>query len=235
MLDNKNTYFWKTGPQKTRLMSFIALCVGVLTVFFFLFGALSATGRPITELPLIKMTIPDSEIEKMEDKIDDLVDELDDAIEDDDDDKIEEIEEDTGMPIEKVKKHVQKFSLRSLTKLSAVIGNNDDTIIFPIFITVISIYTAVLMLLMALAVFFSNRGLVILPYVLAIPFFIFLSGFLFFFFTTALCVAYIVLLSLLKDDYKNYTLKQTALAQVEKTAGDAPADTDANNSTKTVL
>ncbi len=202
--DKRRTYFFKTGPQKNRRISYAALGAGVASLLIIFLAAFYAITAPITRVPMFAMIVGEDEIEELEDLVDEVLDEIDDAIENDDDDAIERLEDELGVSVKKFQRVFKTLSLYSIATASEVMGDDEASSAAFLLIAIICVYAVLVAIFAAFAVGFMKKGLMIAAYVISILYYILFSGVVYLILATVACIVYFVLLTIANQNYKRY-------------------------------
>ena len=187
-----------SAGTKTCVCGLLAIAIAISAIVLLVFSANSAVNGPFLELNIIKIL----KIDALKSEYEDAVDEFKEYIDEADDDVIEEFEKDTNLSVEEIEEILDEaddLSLSALKTLSAGLGE-DDTVgkIFSYIITGIYVYAFVLGLLVLLALIFFRKGFFITAASLSALFFIILVGVVWFVVFLALCIAYSILVSVVR-------------------------------------
>lgn len=188
----------------TRLRSLIALAVGVVFLLTVFFGAISAINGSVTKLPILKLVYSESQLDEMETSAEKYAQEIEEAIEKEDPAQIEKFEKESGVSIEKLQKSLDPLSLKSMVTIFEMDGDREFAEVFGLFVKVITIYAVILVALLALSVLFMKKGLMILAYILALPFLFIFVGVTAFVICTVAMIAYCILIGKVNKAYKAY-------------------------------
>lgn len=200
----KKQYLFSAAPLKTRIMSFVALGLAALFVLLVIIGTISALTRPMWDIPLFPIATGEEEMEDLEDICEEAYDALKDAIRNDDEAYIEELEDRYGTDIKEVQKILKNPSLLNGSKLAVGLGEKEGLVAFGALIALV-LGTAIITFAFALpAALLLNKALLIVGYILGLPFFIFFAGTGFLVAATVVLIAFIVMQTIVKKAYKNY-------------------------------
>lgn len=202
--DKRKTYFFKTGPVKTRAIAYAALAVGILFLAVLFLATSYSINAPITEVPLFEMVMGEDEIEDFEDTIDEVLDDLDTAIESGGEEAIREIEAEFGYSVEELRDIFETLSLRTMANVFDDLDEEAGASAAMLLIGFICIIAAVVAILAAFAVGFMKKGLMIAAYIISILLYVLFAGAVFLILATVLCIAYFVLLTIANQQYKRY-------------------------------
>lgn len=200
----KRKYLFSAAPLKTRIMSFVALGLAALFVLLVIIGTISALTRPIWDIPLFPIAVGEAEMEALEDQSEEAYDALKDAIRNDDEAYIEKLEDRYDTDIKEIQKVLKNPSLFRGSKLAIGLGEQGDVVAFGALIALV-LGTAIITFAFALpAALLLNKALLIVGYILGLPFFIFFAGAGFLVAATVVLIAFIVMQTIVKKAYKNY-------------------------------
>lgn len=218
----KFIYLFKNGDQKTRITTLIAIAAVALAFLMLILSVNSALNGPITKIPLVKIFVPEYELDALEERYEDLVDEVEDAIDDDDDYVIDEIEDIYDMSAKEFLKLINRpLSINLVRKLAKLEARDPEaTLMFTIITTIITIQAIIVGVLIALAGLLMNKPLIIVANAISIAFFAFVVGAVWLILLTAFCIAYAVLVSILKKTYKEYKNAPVEAPATEQVATD---------------
>lgn len=218
----KFIYLFKNGDQKTRITTLIAIAAVALAFLMLILSVNSALNGPITKIPLVKIFVPEYELDALEERYEDLVDEVEDAIDDDDDYVIDEIEDVYDMSAKEFLKLIDRpLSINLVRKLAKLEAREPEAaLMFTIITTIITIQAIIVGVLIALAGLLMNKPLIIVANAISIAFFAFVVGAVWIILLTAFCVAYAVLVSILKKTYKEYKNAPVEAPATEQVATD---------------
>ena len=200
----KKQYLFSAAPLKTRIMSFVALGLAALFVLLVIIGTISALTRPIWDIPFFPIAVGEAEMEDLEDQSEDAYDALKDAIRNDDEAYIEELEDRYDTDIKEIQKILKNPSLLNGSKLAVGLGEKEGLVAFGALIALV-LGTAIITFAFALpAALLLNKALLIVGYILGLPFFILFAGTGFLVAATVVLIAFIVMQTIVKKAYKNY-------------------------------
>jgi len=203
----KLKYFWTEGPTKVKALNWSALAAGIIAAILIIFSAFSAINSHILDLPFLKMVIPENELKEVRTTLDTTLEEIDKAIAESDQEMIQDFENEYGISIKTLREAFDPLSIKNLSKLFSSFDNSEFAQlaqISSILSTAIVGFAIFICVLMALAVAFVKKGLMIFAYILSIAFLIMMAGMTMFLIVTAIVIAYIVLTTLLNTEYKKY-------------------------------
>lgn len=221
----KLKFLFKSADKKTRGLGIAALVLAFIAIISLVVSANVAVNSAITDLPIIKLVVGESNIDSFNKEYDDLIDEIEEAIDNNDNAKIEELEDELGVPVEEVLELLDPISLKSVKTLSSMIPEIGDEmeLVFSAIITGINGYAFILGLFVALSALFMNKGWFITAAVLSPVFFFVFVGAVWFFVFLALCIAYCILSSKVRDAY---IIHNAAIAAAAKVAPAAEAEVE---------
>ena len=200
----KFLFLLKNASESIRLRGLIALGIGVVFLLTVFFGAVFAINGSVTKLPVMKLAYSESELNQMEETAEMYAKGIEEAIEKEDPAQIEKFEKESGISIKKLRKSFDPISLKSMKTIYEITEDREVAQVFGLFLTVITAYAIVLVALLALAVFFMKKGLMILTYILSLPFLFIFVGVVAFVICTVALVAYCILIGNVNKAYKEY-------------------------------
>lgn len=201
----KSAFLWKASPSRTKLLHKIALGVGVLCLLLIVLAANAVINGAITRIPILRMTVGETEMRAMEEDAAYVLDKLNEAIEEDDDDVIDELENEYDLPVKEIQNAFDPLSISSISEVGPALTGDDDMYdLFDAVTAVVIGYAVVIALLTVLAVLRCSTALTVFAYVISIPYYVFLSGTLYLILATVAFIALTVLLKKLNSDYKAY-------------------------------
>ena len=204
------------SDAKTRTLGIIAVALAVVAILMLAISSSKAINGPLTEIAAIKTFVPEKELSAIEDKFDETIDEIEEAIDGEDEDYIEELEDETGIDIDKVLDLMDPISLKSLQTLSSMIeedGAEETVQIFSIIINIIKWYAIILIAFVALSLIRMSKGFFITAVSISALYFFLFAGFALFFVFLALCIAYSILVGKVRKAYIIYDYEQKKLAE----------------------
>ena len=204
------------SDSKTRVLGIIAVALAVVAILMLAISSSKAINGPLTEIAAIKTFVPEKELSAIEDNFDEMIDEIEEAIDDEDEDYIEELEDETGIDIDKVLDLMDPISLKSLQTLSSMIeedGAEETVQIFSIIINIIKWYAIILIAFVALSLIRMSKGFFITAVSISALYFFLFAGFALFFVFLALCIAYSILVGKVRKAYIIYDYEQKKLAE----------------------
>ncbi len=205
--------------KSTRIVGIIALALALISILLLVVSSNTAVKGSITDLPIVKLFVPEDELDEIEDEYDKLIEEIEDAIDEDDDDVLDRIEDEFGMSAEKLLKKCKTPSLKTVLLLSEIEEDGEEAYaIFSIIITAINVYATILAIFVALSALFMNKGFFITSVSLSTVFFFTFVGAVWFFVFLALCIAYCILVSKVKTAYIVYKHTPVAPPAVQEPA-----------------
>lgn len=203
----KRQYLWKAAPPQTQQHTKIALIIGIVCLLLVFLSAYTVICGSFADIPILKMVAGEDEMEYIEKRADYVLGNIDKAIEESDDDAIERLEDEYGISIKKLRNAFDPFSLRSCAKYGpAITGDSDEYEVIQGVIIFVIVYAALIALITALALLFFKNGLLVLAYILSLPFHVFLSGTVFLLLCSVAYIAFSILLTKLNKEYKTYKL-----------------------------
>ena len=200
----RKKYLFTAAPQKTRIMSFVALGLSALFVLLTLIGTIISLSAPMWDIPLFSIAVGEQKMEELEDDCKELQDEIKDAIRDDDEDLIAELEDDYDMNIKEIQKIIKTPSLLNGSKLVLGMNDSDGMAAFGLIIVLVLGFAGIVLLFAALATLFLNKGLLITAYIFSIPFFLLFAGAGLLVVATIVLIAFIVVQTMVNGCYKKY-------------------------------
>ena len=209
----KLTFTFTQADKKTKILGCIALALALIAIILLISSTSKALYGPMVDLPIVKLVVPEHELDDFEDQYDDFIDELEDAIDDEDDDRLEEFEDDYGMSAEKLLDVMDPLSLNTMRVVASVVSDLTENLIFSGLFFVLMGYAGLLILFVALSALFMNKGFFITSVVLSALFFFVLVGAAMFFVFLALCIAYCILVSKVRTAYILYTHAPAPVAE----------------------
>lgn len=187
-----------SSGTKNCICGLLALAIAISAILLLVFSANSAINGPFLELNIIKILKIDSLKSEYEDAVDEFKEVLDAA----DDDAIELFEEETDLSVDEIKEILDEsddLSLSALKSLSAGLGeDNGIGAIFSYIITIICVYAIIIGLFVLLALIFFRKSFFITAVLLSVLFFVILVGLVWFFVFLGLCIAYSILVSIVR-------------------------------------
>lgn len=202
----KRKYLFTAAPQKTRIVSFVALGLAALFSLLVVIGAISALTRPVWEVPIFSLVAGEKTTKEMENVYEEAYDVVKDAIREDDDATIDELEDRYDLPIKSIEKAVKNPSLLNVSKLAIGLDGMDTSGIAALGVIIFLIIggAAIVLLFSILGTLLLNKALLIVGYVLGIPFFLLFAGSGIWVTATIALIAFIVVQSIVKKEYKTY-------------------------------
>ena len=202
----KRKYLFTAAPQKTRIVSFVALGLATLFSLLVVIGAISALTRPVWEVPIFSLVAGEKTTKEMENVYEEAYDVVKDAIREDDDATIDELEDRYDLPIKSIEKAVKNPSLLNVSKLAIGLDGMDTSGIAALGVIIFLIIggAAIVLLFSILGTLLLNKALLIVGYVLGIPFFLLFAGSGIWVTATIALIAFIVVQSIVKKEYKTY-------------------------------
>ncbi len=200
------------ADSKTRIVGIVAIALAVLAIGLLIFSASKTINGPFTEISLIKMVIPEAEMEEFENTISESIDEIEDAIDENDEETLEEMEEELGISADEVIDLMDPVSLASVKKLATVF-ELENVEMFSIIISVVRWYAIILAAFVFFSILGMNKGFFITSVVLSSLFFLVFAGMALFLVFLALCIAYCILVSQVKKAYIIYKHEQAKAAE----------------------
>ncbi len=214
------------ASQKAKTMSLVAKIVSVICAILFIVGATSALGSSITDLPIIKLIVPEKELafdydtDELEDILDDVLDEYEDELSNKEVKVLKNYVKDFQAVVNKPSVNNIKKALDSTEKLGNVASLDDSDIaefegmieeineiqgVLNTISTVVWVIAIVLILFALLAGFKLAFGWAIAAMIINILPSLLLVGVLHFVLVTVALIALIVVVSKAKAENKNYT------------------------------
>ncbi len=200
----KFMFLLKNASMAIRIVALIALVAGIVSIVTLSTGVSSALNKPITELPLVTMIMDEAKLKEMEMESKQLSAEIDEALKDQDAAEIAELEKEFGVSVDELKASVETISLNSLSTVFQAEGTKEVADIISGLIKGISIYGTVIAVVMALAVVFMKKGLMITAYIFALPILFLLVGGGALVTITVATIAHFVLLTIVNRKYKAF-------------------------------
>lgn len=200
----KRKYLFTAAPQKTRIMSFVALGLSALFLLLVVIGAIISLNVPLWEVPMFAMVVGDKTMDNLEDSCDEALDLVKEAQRDDDEAAIENLEDRFDTDIKSLKKALENPSLMNMSKIAVGMGEKEGAAAYGIIIGLIIGFAAFVLLFAGLATLLLNKGLLITAYIFAIPFYLLFTGAGLLVAATVVLIAYIVAQSMANADYKKY-------------------------------
>jgi hypothetical protein len=200
----KKQYLFSAAPQKTRIVSFVALGLAALFMLLIVIGTISVLTRPLWDIPLFEMTVSKSDLNEMEDRCEDALDAIEEALDEDDEYAIQDLEDEFDMNIKELKKTFENPSIANFSKIFVIADEEEATMAAGLLIFLILGGAAIILLFAALATLFLKKGLLILSYILAMPFFILFAGTTIMVLCGIVLVAFIVVQTIVNGYYKSY-------------------------------
>ena len=202
----KRKYLFTAAPQKTRIVSFVALGLAALFSLLVVIGAISALTRPVWEVPIFSLAAGEKTTKEMENVYEEAYDVVKDAIREDDDATIDELEDRYDLPIKSIEKAIKNPSLLNVSKLAIGLDGMDTSGIAALGVIIFLIVggAAIVLLFSILGTLLLNKALLIVGYVLGIPFFLLFAGSGIWVTATIALIAFIVVQSIVKKAYKSY-------------------------------
>jgi len=197
-------FLLKHASFSVRLRGLIAFVIGLVFLLTVFFGASSAINGSVTKLPIMKLVYSEAKLEEMEDSVEKYAEEIEEAIEKEDPAQIEKFEKESGVSIEKLKKSLDPISLKSMQTIFEMQNENALAQVFGLFVKIITVYAVILVALLALAILFMKKGLMILAYILGLPFLFIFVGITAFAICTVAMIAYCILIGMVNKAYKAY-------------------------------
>lgn len=175
----KFLYFWFNADASTQLLHKIALGIGAVCLIVSFLAVNAPINGNFFDIPVFEMFMSEEEYEDFTDDYDDMMDHLDDATRE----EKREIEDRTGMDYDDFVEYMEDLSLRKMIKLVDALSDvegfetdQESLEIVNIVMTVIYIYGGIILLFTLLSVLNGSGAGAITIYIIALPFFILLSG-----------------------------------------------------------
>ena len=200
----KIIFLVKNASWFTRIVALLAIAAAIISIVTMTQGRDAALNGPITKLPLLTMVMEESDLKEMEAEADFVSEEIQMALETQDPEDIKELEEEYGLSIEDLQVSFEEISLNSVSLAIQAEGDEEVTAIVSGIIKGVSIYAIVIIVLMALAAVFMKKGLMILSFILSLPFYFLLVGVGSITVAAVATVAFFVLVSIVNKNYKSY-------------------------------
>ena len=211
---SKLKFFFNVAPSNKKLMSIIALILGLACALsvFLAFGR--TTRGSIFEIPLLTLGGGD-DLGDLQDELDQAVaevkmlndsDELADFVEEILEINVYNLESQIGMPMNKFLDLFTPLSLNNMLKLADIFGakNSEPIKAFSAVMSVVNGAMWVLIALTLLGVLFQKTWLMVLTYILGFALIWLTGGLIYFLLATALYITTAVLFSKMKFEYKVY-------------------------------
>ncbi|MBO5939283.1 MAG: hypothetical protein J6Q82_07300 [Clostridia bacterium] len=200
----KILFLLKNASMVIRVIALIAAIAGIVSIVTLSTGVSSALNKPITELPLVTMIMDEAKLKQMELESKELSAEIEAALQEQDAAEIAELEKEFGISANELKESVETISLNSLSTVFQAEGDQEIAGIISGLIKGISVYGTVIAVLMALAVVFMKKGLMITAYIFALPIVFLLIGGGALMSITVATVVHFVLLTIVNRKYKAF-------------------------------
>ena len=212
-------YFFTKASNESKIKAIIALSLGVLCILSLILSAVTFANGSIFKIPALKIifTLSGEEdmLEDLEEEAEELVEELDDILEDEDlirdyerkhNISFEDLEDEHGITLKEYRKILKTPSLSAIAKgMTQIMGGNDDSVqVIRILMGIVAGYTALLVLLMALAVFFGKTALCVGTLLLSEVFVLLTGGVVWGVLLAVGAIGAAVLFSSMKKEYKSY-------------------------------
>ena len=209
----KNKYFSKVAPSGQRIMRYIALILGLACMLTVFLARNKTIKGSIFEIPLLSMIGMDdaaemkTELDKaiMEVKKTNDNGELEEFVEEILDVEILDLEAQSGMSMNKFLELFSPLSIENILELSDIFAAGSGPV--KVFDTVVSIangFMWALIVLTLLGVLFQKIWLMVLSFILSVPFVWLMGGVTYLVAAALLYIATAVLFSRLKSAYKGY-------------------------------
>ena len=213
----KTKYFLKIAPQKVKIMSILALVLGIISVLSIVLSANKTINGSIFKIPIMStfgdvLGVSDDidefeeewseSISKAEDNLDEIEDELEDILDID----IEDIEDELGISTKKFLKMLDPISISNIIKIAELFHaeKNEAIAALKIIVTVITIVAVVLSILASLGVVFRKTWLMVLSYILSFLFVLITGGIALLLIASVAFITTAVLFSKTNFEYKVY-------------------------------
>lgn len=200
----KKKYLFSVAPKKTRIMSFVALGLAALFAVMVIIGAIRALTMTIWELPFFTLLADEETLDSMEEVYEEAHDAVKEAIREDNEATIEELESRYEMDIDDIEEAVKDPSLLDVSRLAVGLQFAEGLAAMGFMLVLIIGGAAIILLFAILATLLLNKTLLIIGYVLGIPFFTLFAGGGIWAISTLLLIAFIVMQTIVKKAYKNY-------------------------------
>lgn len=188
----------------TRILALISLVLAVVSIVTMCVGVNAALKGPITDLPLVEMLEEAMGLDDLGEETEAISDEIQAALDSADPEEIEAIEEEYGMKIEELEKSFEEISLSSISLAIQGSGDEEAAAIMSGLVKGIGIYAGVVIALMALAAVFMKKGLMVLSFLLSLPFCFLFVGMAAVSVIAVATIGYMVLMSMVNRSYKQY-------------------------------
>lgn len=213
-------YFFTKASQKSKVTAIVALGLGVLCVLSLILSANTFVNGSVFKIPALKVVFALSgderlaeEFEELEEEAEVLAEELDAIMGDEDlirayEEKhhisFEEMEREQGITLKEYRKIMKTPSLAAMSKgLSKVMGSGSAQTIQLLIYLVVG-YTAILVLLAALAVLLQKTSMCVLSCVLSLGFICLTGGVLWGVLFAVGSIGAAVSFGIMKKEYRLY-------------------------------
>ncbi len=215
-------YFFTKASQKSKITASIALGLGLLCILSLILSANTFVNGSVFKIPALKVVFALSgderlaeEFEDLEKEAKELAEELDDILNDEDlireyESKhhisFEELEDEHGITLKEYYKIMKTPSLSAMSKgISQIMGGGSGSSqAIQLLIYMVVGYTAILVLLAALALLFQKTSMCVLSCVLSLGFICLTGGVLWGILFAVGAIGAAVLFSSMKKEYKSY-------------------------------
>lgn len=212
-------YFFTQASQPSKTKAIVALCLGVLCILSLILSTNTFVNGSIFKIPALKIVFEladeEDEMEELEEEVEELVEELDEILDDEDlieeyerkhNISFEELEDEHGITLKEYRKILKTPSLSAITKgMTQIMGGNSDSVqVIQLLIYIAVGYTAFLVLLTALAVFFQKTALCVLSCVLSLGFVFLTGGVVWGILFAGSVIGAAVLFGIMKKEYRLY-------------------------------
>ena len=215
-------YFFTKASQKSKITAIIALALGVLCILSLILSANAFINGSVFKIPALKLVFTLSgdedlaeEFEELEEEAEELVDELDDILDDEDlieeferkhNISFEELEDEHGITLKEYRNIMKTPSLSAISKgVSQIMGGDDSSAqAIQLLISIVAGYTAILVLLAALAVLFQKTSMCVVSCCVSLGFVLLTGGVLWGILYTVGVIGAAVLFAGMKKEYKSY-------------------------------
>ena len=213
---SKTKYFLKVASPDKKVLFFVALALGLLSVLSLVLSANRAVNGSIFKLPVVTLAgyMEGEDYSVMQDMIDEALETAEDDIEDLEEIledmfgvSAEEVEDELGISTKKLIKLFKPFSLNSMVTIIDAFDMeqlDDDIRIIKVLVTVIKCVAFVYILLAVLGAVFQKTWLMVLTYILSFGFVLSAGGIFLWVLASASFISAAVFFSKLKSEYKVY-------------------------------
>lgn len=175
--------------------SIVSVIVGLVCVAITAISAYSAISRSFFDIPVFDMLLGEEEMDQTREEIDQYLEDIEDLS----DEEIEAFEDETGVKYNRVMNLLENPSINNLIDVGGKLedfGVDDEAIdLFKTIRTVLVVYGVVIAFFSLMGALFRKKALTILALIIAIPFYIFIVGWLMFALFAVASIVHVVLVS----------------------------------------